>query len=186
MAAPLGPPGISATTCLRPSGQTRVSRRQGISTSTTDPSGITTGPSGNSRSVASTRISDMKSSRLFLGAGGFKPIPHAQPFRCAMLWQSRYRLPSNQRACAYAKRPCVASYSFTGIQISRPPLPVKAAIARQRIEILVVTLEVGRIGRFQSRSRQPVIPDRVDGPANVGDVITVGKDRVSLFGDANP
>src|SRR5712675_448344 len=57
----------------------------------------------------------------------------------------------------------------------------EAAIARQRIEILVVTLEVGRIGRFQSRSRQPVIPDRVDGPANGGDAITVGKDRVSLF-----
>jgi hypothetical protein len=44
----------------------------------------------------------MKSSRLFLGAGGFKLTPHAQPFRCAMLWQSRYRLPSNQGACAYA------------------------------------------------------------------------------------
>src|SRR5260221_3791344 len=54
-AAPLGPPGISATTCLRPSGHTRVSRRPRISTSTTDPSGSTTGPSGNSRSVARTR-----------------------------------------------------------------------------------------------------------------------------------
>src|SRR5882724_9392628 len=43
-AAPLGPPGISATTCLRPSGQTRVSRRPRISTSTTDPSGIATVP----------------------------------------------------------------------------------------------------------------------------------------------
>src|ERR1700761_4182247 len=63
-AAPLGPPGISATTSLRPSGQTRVNRRPRISTRTTDPSGITTGPSGNSRPVASTRILDMKSSRF--------------------------------------------------------------------------------------------------------------------------
>src|SRR5689334_11294777 len=58
-AAPLGPPAICATTSLRPSGQTRVSRRPRISTSTTDPSGITTGPSGNSRSVASTRMFDI-------------------------------------------------------------------------------------------------------------------------------
>src|SRR5580700_6493175 len=71
-AAPLGPPGISATTCLRPSGQTRVSRRPRISTSTTDPSGITTGPSGNSRSVARTRTSGIGIPRLFLGAGGFE------------------------------------------------------------------------------------------------------------------
>src|SRR6201999_4358222 len=55
IAAPFGPPGICATTSLRPSGHTRVSRRPRISTSTTEPSGITTGPSGNSRSVASTR-----------------------------------------------------------------------------------------------------------------------------------
>ena len=78
-AAPLGPPGISATTSLRPSGQTRVSRRPRISTSTTEPSGMTTGPSGNSRSVAITRILAMKSSRLVLAAGGFRrSIPHAQ------------------------------------------------------------------------------------------------------------
>src|SRR5258707_1321459 len=62
----------------------------------------------------------------------------------------------------------------------------QAAIAGERIEILVVSLEVGRIGRFQSRSRQPVIPDRVDGPANGRDVVAVGEDRVSLFGDTNP
>ena len=58
-AAPFGPPGISATTSLRPSGEMRVSRLPRISTSTTDPSGITTGPSGNSRPVASTRSSAM-------------------------------------------------------------------------------------------------------------------------------
>src|SRR6266581_9010123 len=66
-AAPLGPPGISATTSLRPSGQTRVSRRPRISTSTTDPSGSTTGPSGNSRPVAITRTLDIGIPRAFLG-----------------------------------------------------------------------------------------------------------------------
>src|ERR1700744_3636489 len=65
-AAPLGPPGISATTSLRPSGQTRVNRRPRISTSTTEPSGIATGPSGNSKPVASTRILDIDSSRFLL------------------------------------------------------------------------------------------------------------------------
>src|SRR5450432_1245240 len=74
-AAPLGPPGISATTSLRPSGQTRVSRRPRISTSTTDPSGITTGPSGNSRSVARTRTLGIGILRLFLGARGFQLDP---------------------------------------------------------------------------------------------------------------
>src|SRR5215213_6654520 len=69
-AAPLGPPGISATTSLRPSGQTRVSRRPRISTSTTDPSGITTGPSGNSRPVARTRILDTGILPLLVAAGG--------------------------------------------------------------------------------------------------------------------
>src|ERR1700759_335361 len=58
-AAPFGPPGICPTTSLRPSGQPCVSLRPRISTSTTEPSGKTTGPSGNSRSVASTRIFDI-------------------------------------------------------------------------------------------------------------------------------
>src|SRR5580700_9915665 len=91
-AAPLGPPGISATTCLRPSGHTRVSRRPRISTSTTDPSGIATGPSGNSRSVARTRTLGMKSPRLFLrfflGAGG---------------WQADFRTRNNFVARCYGK-----------------------------------------------------------------------------------
>src|ERR1700712_864109 len=82
-AAPLGPPGISATTCLRPSGQTRVSLLPRISTSTTEPSGITTGPSGNSRSVAMTRILAMKSSRLASAAGGFQIDPARATFRCS-------------------------------------------------------------------------------------------------------
>ena len=101
-AAPLGPPGISATTSLRPSGQTRVSRWPRISTSTTEPSGITTGPSGNSRSVARTRTLDMKSSRLFWLQADFRLDPARATFRCAMLWQSRYRLPSNRGACGGA------------------------------------------------------------------------------------
>src|ERR1019366_6274712 len=56
---------------------------------------------------------------------------------------------------------------------------LKATIAGARIEILVVALEVGRIGR------QPVIPDRVDGAAYGRDVVAVGEDRVSLLGNAN-
>src|SRR6266404_52732 len=177
IAAPLGPPGISATTSLRPSGQTRVSRRPRISTSTTDPSGITTGPSGNSRSVASTRTSDMKSSRLSWAPADFKLIPHAQQFRCAMLWQRRHRLPSNQGACAYAKQ-------SRGLLLHRYP-DFEAAIASERIELLVVAFEEGRIGRFQSGSRQPLIPDRVDGAANGRDVVAVVEHRISLFGDPN-
>ena len=47
-AAPLGPPGISAMVSLLPSGLTRVNRGASISTSTTLPSGMATGPSGNS------------------------------------------------------------------------------------------------------------------------------------------
>src|SRR5450432_2042712 len=74
-AAPLGPPGISATTSLRPSGNTRVRRRPRISTSTTEPSGITTGPSGNSRSVASTRMLDI----------GRPPARHAAPRRIVIM-----------------------------------------------------------------------------------------------------
>src|SRR3954462_12557137 len=58
-AAPFGPPGIFATISLRPSGWIRVRRWPRISTSTTEPSGITTGPWGNSRSVARTRTLDI-------------------------------------------------------------------------------------------------------------------------------
>src|ERR1700694_388934 len=62
---------------------------------------------------------------------------------------------------------------------------LEAAIAGERIEILVVALEVGRVGRLQSRRRQPMIPDCVDGAANGRDVVAVGEDRVSLFGNPN-
>jgi hypothetical protein len=56
----------------------------------------------------------------------------------------------------------------------------EAAIAGQGIEILVVALEVGRIGYFQSRGRQPLIPDRVDGAADGRDVVAMREDRISL------
>src|ERR1700743_1020178 len=76
-AAPLGPPGISATTSLRPAGQTPGNRRPRVSTSTNDPTGIATGPSGNSTPVASTRIFDINSSRFLLVAG--RPDPGLFP-----------------------------------------------------------------------------------------------------------
>src|ERR1700754_4129541 len=122
-AAPLGPPGILATTSLRPSGQTRVSRWPRISTSTTEPSGRTTGPSGNSRSVARTRTLAMKSSRLFLKLqAASKFIPHAQQFPCAKLWQSRQRLPSDRQSRAARRE---------GLFPDRYP-DFEAAIAGQR------------------------------------------------------
>src|ERR1700730_13274604 len=61
----------------------------------------------------------------------------------------------------------------------------EAAIAGERIEFLFIALEVGCVGALQPRCRQPLIPDRVDGAANGRDVIAVGEDRVSLFGDPN-
>src|SRR6267143_3173986 len=161
-AAPLGPPGISATTSLRPSGQTRVSRRPRISTSTTDPSGITTGPSGNSRSVASTRTSDMKSSRLFLGAGGFQ----ARTARATISLRDVMAKTTSLAKQSGGMRLCKASQrrgleSLYDAFSSREPVPTslenalllhrypdfEAAIAGERIEILVVTLEEGRVGR---------------------------------------
>src|SRR3954452_1878596 len=54
MAAPLGPPPGSATTSTFPSGVTRDSVRRLISTSSTLPSGIAIGPSGNCSPVATT------------------------------------------------------------------------------------------------------------------------------------
>src|SRR3989454_10142490 len=49
MAAPFGPPPSRATTWIFPSGVTRESVRRSISTRTTEPSGIATGPSGKRR-----------------------------------------------------------------------------------------------------------------------------------------
>src|SRR5262245_23020508 len=53
MAAPFGPPPSLATTWTLPSGVTRDSVRRSISTRTTEPSGIATGPSGKRRPDAS-------------------------------------------------------------------------------------------------------------------------------------
>src|SRR6266403_4332741 len=63
---------------------------------------------------------------------------------------------------------------------------LEAAITGKRIEVLVVTLEVGCIGCFQPGRWQPVIPDRVDGAANGRDVVAVGEDRISLLGYPDP
>src|SRR5919204_2910891 len=52
MAAPLGPPPSRATTWTFPSAVTRDSVRRSISTSTMEPSGIATGPSGKRRPEA--------------------------------------------------------------------------------------------------------------------------------------
>src|SRR5690242_266225 len=118
-AAPLGPPGISATTSLRPSGQIRVSRRPRISTSTTEPSGMTTGPSGNSRSVARTRIFSMKSSRLFMAAGGFfGSTPHAQHFVAGCYGKAGQACQPDDLRNRYA--------ALSGDEILVPPSPAAA------------------------------------------------------------
>src|SRR6476620_6272741 len=114
-AAPLGPPSILATTSLRPSGQTRVNRCPRISTSTTEPSGITTGPSGNSRPVARTRTLDTEILPL-LAAGGFLHHSARATLLLRLLWQSRSGLPSNRRA----GQPSGAVRTLTGVK--RGPL----------------------------------------------------------------
>src|SRR5260370_34527815 len=63
---------------------------------------------------------------------------------------------------------------------------LEAAITGKRIEVLVVTLEVGCIGCFQPGRWQPVIPDRVDGAANGRDLVAVGEDRIYLLGYPDP
>src|SRR4051794_26723419 len=55
--APFGPPPGSAIVSLLPSRSTRVIRCPWISQTAIEPSGSTTGPSGNSRPSASTRVS---------------------------------------------------------------------------------------------------------------------------------
>src|SRR2546423_11616264 len=57
IAEPLGPPPVSATGSTEPSGETRLMRPPWISTSTTLPSDIATGPSGNFSPLASSRTS---------------------------------------------------------------------------------------------------------------------------------
>src|ERR1700688_4346783 len=54
MAAPVRPPPVTATISLRQLPQVRVSRPALISTTITDPSGMTTGPSGYARPSATT------------------------------------------------------------------------------------------------------------------------------------
>src|SRR3954454_15375377 len=88
MAAPLGPPPHSATTSILPSGVTRLSVPRLISTASTDPSGMATGPSGNSRPDAMTRTFSMSGEHMARSPalrhvpldGGVDAAPH-QPVR---------------------------------------------------------------------------------------------------------
>src|SRR5579872_6435103 len=175
-AAPLGPPEILATTSLRPSGKTRVSLCPRISTSTTEPSGIATGPSGNSRPVASTRTSAITPPRKFQMRGR----SHRAPFYHTTLGQSDAGLQ------AAAPVPwCKAGlpgYAGQVLFLNRHP-DLEAAVAGERIERLVIALEIRGIRCLQSRRRQPVIPDRVDGAADRGNVVAVAEHRVALLRD---
>ena len=127
-AAPLGPPGICATTSLRPSGQTRVSRCPRISTSTTEPSGITTGPSGNSRPVASTRTLGIEIlPAFFQGEADFKLISARATISLRHVMAKSLSLAKQSPAGSRARQPRVEDYSFTGTQISSPPLPVSGS-----------------------------------------------------------
>src|SRR2546427_12926177 len=56
MAAPFGPPPVSATTSFAPLGRTRVSVPRLTSTTSTLPSSMATGPSGNSSPEVISRI----------------------------------------------------------------------------------------------------------------------------------
>src|SRR6516165_9396401 len=178
IAAPLGPPSIFATTSLRPSGHTRVRRAPRISTSTTEPSGIATGPSGNSRSVARTRILDILKPPgcwLSLGSGIPTSVPRTQDLHAVMA--KSLRLAKQTGLCARAMQLCTLLFH-------RHP-DLEAAIAGQGIKILAVALEVRRIGRLEAGGRQPVIPDRVDRAADGRDMVAVGEHRVALLGDAD-
>src|SRR5581483_9297093 len=139
-AAPFGPPGILATTSLRPSGKTRVNLCPRISTSTTEPSGIATGPSGNSRPVASTRTSAITPPRNLLCA-------RSAPFCEVTLGQSRLCLQAARRI-GNAKQDCRAVPDQRLFAHRHPDF--QAAIAGERIELLVVAFEVRCIRRLQS------------------------------------
>src|SRR5215475_7984622 len=216
-AAPFGPPGILATISFRPSGYTRVSRAPRISTSTTEPSGITTGPSGNSRSVARTRTSDILASRRLVMACTGDVGPHARFARgydkvapacqasgrvcqrCAVrrdkiahrALDRRLSMISAQTRSAFgARENCCALCASAALRVRimlllhRHP-DLEAAIAGLGIELFVIALEVRRVRGLQPRGRQPLIPDRVDGAADRGDVVGVGEHRIALLGDAD-
>src|SRR5580692_2580465 len=176
IAAPLGPPGICATTSLRPSGQTRVSRFPRISTSTTEPSGIATGPSGNSRPVASTRTSGIKPPRFYLRANG---LPRRALHVGATLGQSPWGL---QAAATHVRCRAGLPGSFGHLFCYRDP-DLETAITRDRVEMFVVALEGRRVGDFQAGCRQPMVPDRIDGVSDGRDVVAVGEHRITLLGN---
>src|SRR5262245_59022510 len=146
-AAPFGPPGIFATTSLRPSGKTRVRRCPRISTSTTDPSGITTGPSGNSRSVARTRTLAIKILPALLAAGGFSASPRTQHLVAAVMAKSGWL--AKQASTAPRRRAALRSGAIHGVRYNRSILhrhpDLQPAIAGRGVELLVIALEVRRI-----------------------------------------
>src|SRR6185436_20983018 len=80
---------------------TRVSLLPRISTSTTEPSGITTGPSGNSRSVARTRISAIKIlPALFRLQADFQLTPRTQHFGCGSYGKGDHACQARARRAA--------------------------------------------------------------------------------------
>src|ERR1700743_2628651 len=64
MASPFAPPPVSATTSILPPGNTRDTVWRRISTTSTEPSAIATGPSGNIRPSATTSKSLISGRRL--------------------------------------------------------------------------------------------------------------------------
>src|SRR5579863_1425688 len=177
-AAPFGPPGICATTSLRPSGWTRVSRRPRISTSTTDPSGIATGPSGNSRPVASTRTSGIDPpGGLFRSA---RPVAHR--IFCGDVRAKRPALASSRSAWARAAK----CREFRLILFLYRNPDFEAAIAGCGIEIRVIALEIRRIGNLEAGSRQPLVPDRIDAASDGRDVLAMREHGITLLRNSHP
>ena len=76
MAAPFGPPAISATVSLRPSGHTRVMRGPNISTRTTLPSFMAIGPSGN----LSPEVTSVNDGAVVMARSCHDRVPARQPW----------------------------------------------------------------------------------------------------------
>src|SRR6266700_422991 len=149
----------------------RVRRWPRISTSSTVPSGITTGPSGNSRSVARTRLLPMNPPRLLRCRWISGPAPHARHFVARVYGKAAL-------ACQASTDDVMPQGSVAQNLFPDRHPDLEAAIAGGGIELLVIALEIGRIGHLESRGRQPVIPDGVDGAPDGRDVLAVGKDDV--------
>src|SRR5215212_6039149 len=102
IAAPFCPPPVTAKTEVRPSAAMRVSRPPRISVTSRSPSGRISGPSGNSRPVATVRISigiPPRDSVLRVGRG-----PPAAPRLYSM--RPTTRLPAAGRGAASGRPRC--------------------------------------------------------------------------------